>query len=126
MKILLVDDDRNIQKMYSGFLKDEGFEVYQALNAEASIQILRRKPVDLVLLDIKMPDVDGFFMRKIIHSINPKIKVIVASVYPVVEQKKRIAHADDYFDKSQGTELLLKTIAMTLQKSSSLPRERVL
>ena len=108
--------------MYSRFLKDEGFEVYQALDAKTAVKTLRGMPVDLVLLDIKMPDVDGFFMRKIIHKMHPKMKVIVASVYPIAEQKKRIAIADDYFDKSQGAELLLKMITMTFQKNSP-PKE---
>ncbi len=113
-RILLVDDDPNIQSMYSKLLKGEGYEVYQALDAEKATELLITQPIDLVLLDINMPRLDGVLMREVIEEYDKDIKIVVSSVYPLREQKKRITHADDYFDKSHGSEWLLAILKRTL------------
>lgn len=115
VKILLVDDDLNIQRVYFKILASEGFLVYQAMNAEKATEILISRHIDLVLLDINMPWIDGAFMKEVIDEYDSGLKVIVSSVYPLSEQKKRIPKADEYFDKSHGTEWLLTTIKKVLK-----------
>src|SRR3989304_4823174 len=53
-KILLVDDEPNIRLLYKELLNDEGYEVLEAETGKASFDILRREPIDLVVLDIKL------------------------------------------------------------------------
>lgn len=110
--ILIIDDDTKIRSIYKRFLTDEGFEVIEAADAqEGTFKMIRiYQPVDLVLLDINMPEIDGRYMRKVISEWDPHLKIIVSSVYPLEEQKQMIPHAADYFDKSQGTDVLLKKI----------------
>ncbi len=114
--ILLVDDDSGIQSLYGKLLREEGYEVYQALSAaEATRHMITRK-IDLILLDINMPEVDGAVMREVIDEYDTDLKVIVSSVYPLVKQREKISRADQYFDKSHGTEMLLSIIREVLQK----------
>lgn len=115
--ILLVDDDPGIQSIYGKFLKDEGYEVYQAQDAREATWFLIRQPIDLVLLDINMPIVDGTIMREIVEEYDKKLKVIVSSVYPLSEQRKKITNAHGYFDKSQGVERLIQIIQKVLDDS---------
>ncbi len=114
IRILLVDDDPSIQRTYGKFLKGEGYEVYQAEDAEIATELLLRHTFDLVLLDINMPGLDGTVMREVIDTYDENLKVVVSSVYPLSEQRKRIVKADDYFDKSHGTEWLKRIIRNVL------------
>lgn len=117
--ILLVDDDPAIQRTYSKFLRDAGYEVIQAEDAETATELLIRRPVDLVLLDINMPEVNGVVMREVVQIYNRELKVIVSSVDPLTEQRRKIPNADEYFDKSHGTEMLLSLIDKVQKKSKS-------
>lgn len=113
-RILIIDDEPKIRRLYSSLLSGEGFSVFEARNADEATGVLIAMQVDLVLLDIKMPETDGCEMRKTIKEYDEKLKVIVASVYPLDEQRQRIPAADDYFDKAQGTEVLLSKVKRAL------------
>ncbi len=114
-RILIVDDDPNIRRVYEELLSSEGFSVDSAKSAEEATEFLIRKTVDLVLLDINMPDINGVTMREVLEEYDDRLKVIVASVYPVSLQQRWIKKAGGYFDKSQGTEVLLNKIRQILE-----------
>ncbi|MDD5652896.1 MAG: response regulator [Candidatus Omnitrophica bacterium] len=109
-RILIVEDEEKVRRMYNAMLKNEGFVVLEAPDAIQASYILNREPVDIMLLDIKMPQVYGSMFYDMMQRSYKNIKVIVASVYPVDEQKEMIKGAADYYDKSQGLDLLLEKI----------------
>ena len=82
----------------------------EAENAEAAYEALLKTPVDIVLLDINMPEVDGGILFKIIDTFIHRTKVIVASVYSIESQKTVVNGAADYYDKSDGISVLLEKI----------------
>ncbi len=106
----MIDDDAAIRAMYGGLLGAEGYKVYEAETAEVAADFLTRKTVELVLLDINMPAVDGAAMKKILDTCGQGFKVMVASVYPIERQRKMISGVDDYYDKAQSPDLLLEKI----------------
>ncbi len=112
--ILLIDDDAGIRNLYGKLLRDEGYEVYLSPNAKFAAEVLFMQDLDLVLLDINLPDFGGEMMFDVIRDYNPKLKIMVASVYPLAHQKKWIPKATAYFDKAQGARALLETIRVTL------------
>ncbi|MFA6218023.1 MAG: response regulator [Candidatus Omnitrophota bacterium] len=118
-KILVVDDEKNIRDMYASLLVSEGFKVIEASNASDTNEILKKENIDLVLLDIKMPDVDGQTLSEVIQLFHKKTKIIVSSVYHPEEQKRMISWAHDYYDKSQGIEVLLKKIKGVVENGAS-------
>lgn len=109
-KILIVEDEEGVRRMYSTVLKNEGFEIFEATDAVEASHRLNKQPMDIMLLDIKMPQVYGSIFFDVVQMFHKKVKVIVASVYPVDEQKKMIKGAADYYDKSQGVDMLLDKI----------------
>jgi len=109
-KILIVEDEEKVRRMYNTMLKNEGFEVIEAPDAMEASCTLNRESVDIMLLDIKMPQVYGSIFYDMLQRSYKKVKVMVASVYPIDEQRKMIEGAADYYDKSQGLDLLLEKV----------------
>ena len=93
----------------------EGFEVIERSNAMEASETLVREKVDIVLLDINMPEVDGSILYEIMQLFHKRVKIIVTSVYPLDEQKRLIAEAADYYDKSQGIDILISKINKVLE-----------
>ena len=115
-KILIVDDEEKIARIYKSLLADEGYEVFEANDSHSATHLLvAQKDIDLILLDIRMPSVNGVMLCEIAREYNPEIKVIVTSACPLEDQKRLIIKADDYYEKSQGLEMLLSKIKTVLE-----------
>ena len=114
-KVLIVEDEQRITDIYMRLLIPAGLIVRCANNAQAATSILVREDIDLVLLDIKMPRVDGQKIFEIIEEYNPSIKVIVSSVYPIDKQKELVPRAVNYYDKSEGPINLLAKVKSALE-----------
>ncbi|MBI4844735.1 MAG: response regulator [Nitrospirae bacterium] len=81
MKILIVDDDLNIQRLYKEELEEDGYDVVVASTGMAGIEIFEKEKPDIVTLDILMPDMDGINVLRKMKDINPKIPVIMSTAY---------------------------------------------
>jgi DNA-binding NtrC family response regulator len=76
-KILVVDDEPNALKYLSKYLVKKGFEVDTAENGAQALNHIQNKPVDVVVLDVLMPGMDGMTVLKKIKGISPIIQVII-------------------------------------------------
>ena len=81
MKILVVDDDLHIQRLYKEEFQDEGYEVVVASNGAEAMEMFERENPDIVTLDILLPDVDGIRILRQMKEKNPKIPVIMSTAY---------------------------------------------
>jgi two-component system OmpR family response regulator len=108
--ILIVDDEKKIQSVFGKILCREGYNILKAAAAEDAHEVLLRHHVDLVLLDINMPKVDGSILYEVMDTFFKEIKVIVASVYPLEDQKLLITGAIDYYDKSDSLKVLIQKV----------------
>lgn len=113
--ILIIEDDAKMRKMYSQMLASEGYRVIEAANAMCANEALKADNINLILLDIKMPEVDGSVFYEITKLFHRQVKVIVSSVYSIDEQMRLVAEAADYHDKSQGVNILLTKIKRVLK-----------
>ena len=114
-KILIIDDEERIRTAYRTVLTKEGFEILEAKDSAQGIwEMFRNEDIDLVLLDIKMPEMGGSKIRRIIEDYDLPFKIIVSSVYPIDEQKNFIPNAHDYFDKVQGVDVLISKVRKVL------------
>ncbi|MBU0991879.1 MAG: response regulator [Proteobacteria bacterium] len=85
INILLIDDEKNVRKSFSACLEDYGYTVIEAENGKQGLDVLRKRNLDLVLVDLKMPEVDGFMVLKAIQSESPHTPVIVVSGMGIIE-----------------------------------------
>ncbi len=83
-KILIVEDEALLNEAYETVLKHEGYEVYKAFNGEEALEVLKHKTPDLILLDLRMPKMDGLtFLSELQKIDHPDYKIIVFSNYDV-------------------------------------------
>jgi len=100
--VLLVDDHQNSLIVLKKMLERSGINVIAVDNGEDAIKIFSEKNnIDLVLMDIKMPVMDGYNAMKEIKKLNPDIKVVAETAYGLYGDKKTILDAgfDDYLPK---------------------------
>ncbi|OCS91069.1 response regulator transcription factor [Caryophanon latum] len=121
MKILVVDDDRDILRLVSIHLQKEGYRVVQAESAEEALAILEHEAVDLVIADVMMPNMNGFELTEILTN-DLDIPVILLTAKGQLADKEQgfLAGSDDYIVKPfEPRELLFRVavIARRLHKT---------
>jgi DNA-binding NtrC family response regulator len=109
-RILIVEDEEKLRRVYREVLADQGFTILEAEDAGEAYGVLEREYIDLIILDIRMEEVDGATLNEVIRFFFRDKKVLVASVYPVEDQRILIPDAFDYFDKAQGIDLLVQKV----------------
>ncbi|MFA5095314.1 MAG: response regulator [Candidatus Paceibacterota bacterium] len=127
-RILVVDDEEDVRVILEAELSPEGFYVQMAADGEEAIDFLKREAFDLVILDIKMPKVDGFGVLRFIQNskeelINPKIKVIMLTGFGDLKnccESKKLG-ARDMITKPYDLVDLLATIDRVLSEKEKVP-----
>ncbi len=112
MKIMVVDDENIQREMLSGFLESQGFEVTGASGGIEAIEKFRQEHIQLVLLDHRMPDMNGDEVLEKIRVINPNVRAIMITAYGAVDTAVRVMKlgAVDFIEKPVDLEDLLQRI----------------
>lgn len=121
-RILIVDDESRIRRIYRRFLEPRGYRVFESANAVDARELVKSEPMDLILLDINMGDPNGDSLFEVLGAFHPDTRVIVASVYPVDDQRRLMHAAADYFDKSEGIDILLEKIDKAFTQTQCNPQ----
>lgn len=115
-RILVADDEEALRTVLSSELEGEGYSVKNAADGQEAITILQKNSFDLILLDIKMPNVDGFEVLKFVKDTAPETKVVMltgfADLKNAIESKK--LGAEDFISKPYDLVDLLTTVERVL------------
>lgn len=87
-KVLIVDDQNGIRILLMEVFNSEGYNTFQAANGKLALDIVRTESPDLVLLDMKIPGMDGLEILKHLKEIDPSIKVIMMTAYGELDMIK--------------------------------------
>jgi CheY-like chemotaxis protein len=126
-RLLVVDDDQVFRIVLRDTLTEEGYTVLVAADGREAIDVLARKPIDLILLDIVMPGIDGLTVLRRVKRFMPSIKVVVVTAYIeplLVEEAKRLG-ADDFIGKPYMLPDLLEAIERVLLPLPEEPTEKL-
>jgi|GEM_PF-746109 len=115
-KILIVEDDESSYDYLQIILSDIGFETFWSENGIEAIEVVKKRDIDLILMDINMPELNGVEATKIIKKLNPKIPIIAQTAYAIAGDKERFLDSgcDDYISKPIKRDLLLSKISSLL------------
>lgn len=118
--ILIVDDDLNLCQALTDELREVGYTSEFCTNADDAITFLSDKKVDLLLLDLKMPEKDGFYVLSKLDELTYPLKTVVLTAYADVKSAIEAARmgAVDFISKPYDFDELLITIRKVLQKDS--------
>ncbi|MGA3289224.1 MAG: response regulator [Candidatus Bathyarchaeia archaeon] len=116
-KILVVDDDENIRNTMKTILEDEGYLVDLAANGNEAIQKTKISAYNIALLDIRLPDMEGVELLKLIKDTVPRTRKIMVTGYPSMQNAISALNknADAYLIKPVDIENLLNTVKEQLQ-----------
>jgi DNA-binding response OmpR family regulator len=123
-KILIVDDEAKIREMIEKYARHEGFETAQASDGMEAVELCENNSYDLIVMDIMMPNLDGFSAVKEIRGFNPTVPVIMLSA--LGEEYDRIhgfdIGVDDYVVKPfSSKELMMRIHAILKRVKASSP-----
>ena len=115
--ILIIDDDDQLRKSFDKLLKEEGYCSKCAASGEAGLKIIEQEIPDLVILDMRLPGMNGFETFQVIHEIEPKLPVIIMTAYSTTETaiKATKMGAFDYILKPFDIPDMLTVIKQALE-----------
>ena len=110
-KIIVIDDDTAVTDLLSVLLKSHGFEVRATNNSTDGLSLIREEEFDLVILDLMMPEMDGWEICKEVRSFS-QVPIIVLSAFndPSMVASVLDAGADDYLTKPTPSRILVAHI----------------
>ena len=114
-KILCVDDEENIRLLLTCELEEEGYQVIGLGNPLQAMELIAQEKPDIVILDIKMPKMNGIELLKIIRDNYYDLPVILLSAYSSFKRDVAAKASDYYVVKSGDLTELKKTIRKILQ-----------
>ncbi len=123
-RILVVDDEAHIRELLSLYLRQEGYEVEEAQDGPAALELVRRSPPDLVILDIMLPGMDGWEVCRRLREISA-VPVIMLTARDDEEDSIRGLDlgADDYVTKPFSPRQLLARVRAVLRRAGSANAE---
>ena len=127
-RILVVDDEEMVRQSLEEILKLEGYEVVGVGRGEEALDILEKEKFDLVLLDLKMPGIDGLEVMHATGQVSPDTKVILltghGSLESAIEALRHGAH--DYLLKPVPSHDLLSSVARALAQRAEQQKKRLI
>jgi DNA-binding response OmpR family regulator len=115
MKILIVDDDQNILRLYKEELEEEGYTIVTASNGQEAIERFEAEDPDLVTLDILLPDIDGIKLLRQMKEKKPRLPIIMSTAYDYRDDFAVWA-SEAYIVKSSDLTELKATIKQLMEK----------
>jgi DNA-binding response OmpR family regulator len=109
-QILVIDDEENIRFLYKDELLKAGYKVVEAGNGIEGFEVMKTVPVDLIILDIRMPEMDGLDFLSELRKTNKTLPVILCTAYGQHKQDLASWAAERYIIKSSDLSNLLKNV----------------
>jgi two-component system NtrC family response regulator len=127
-RIVVIDDEVNAAAALETLLREDGYEVSRAHDGKAGLELIAKDAPDLVLTDLRMPEVDGIELLKRVKEIRPDCMVILMTAYGTVKTavKAMKLGAEDYVSKPIDMEELEIVLQKALEKRALLAERRLL
>ncbi len=118
-KVLIVEDDKDINNLISAYCKAEGYRSLQAFTGSTGLRMFLNEKPDAVLLDIMLPEIDGFELCRLVRAESDVPVIMISSMR---EDKDKLSlyslGADDYIEKPFSPRVLMAKISALLRRTS--------
>ncbi|MBE6969140.1 MAG: response regulator transcription factor [Ruminococcaceae bacterium] len=125
--ILVVDDDKNTRLLFKAVLQAENYTVFTADNGEAALEIMEQEHIDLVVLDVMMPKMDGYEFTRTLRESNNNLPILMVSAKQLPADRKQgfLVGTDDYMTKPIDEEEMLLRIRALLRRARIVSERRI-
>ena len=126
-EILVAEDDKNARRFLRAVLEEDGYRVHTAENGQEAMDILDREYIDLVVLDVMMPKMDGYEFTRQIRGANSSLPILMVSAMQLPKDKKKgfLVGTDDYMTKPIDPEEMLLRIRALLRRARITSERRI-
>lgn len=127
INILVVDDDKNIRRLMKAVLEREGYTVILAENGEEAMKQMESEHIDLCVLDVMMPKMDGYEFTKTLRECESSLPILMVSAKQLPADKKQgfLVGTDDYMTKPIDEEELLLRIKALLRRAQIFNERKI-
>jgi DNA-binding NtrC family response regulator len=125
--VLVVDDDLLALESLESYLRENDYDVATASTAQEAVSRVKADRFDVAILDMKMPEMDGFQVAAVLRQFQADLRVIIFTGYASLESEARAAQLNfyEYLPKSNWYDLLLPTLERVMtEPERPLPRQR--
>ena len=125
--ILVVDDDKHTRQLLRAILENEHYTVSTAADGEKALDLMDSEHIDLVVLDIMMPHMDGYEFTKALREVENNLPILMVSAKQLPEDKKKgfLVGTDDYMTKPIDEEEMLLRIKALLRRAKIVNDRRI-
>lgn len=125
--ILVVEDDRKLQRLICAVLKKNGYNAFEALDGEIALEILDKEYVDLIISDIMMPNMDGYELTESLRDAGYKMPILMVTAKDNFEDKQRgfLLGTDDYMVKPIDVNEMVLRVGALLRRSKVANEHRL-
>lgn len=125
--ILVADDDKDTRRLLRAVLEDAHYTVFTACDGEDAMRVLDREHIDLVVLDVMMPHIDGYEFTQSLRTVSSELPILMISARQLPEDRKRgfLVGTDDYMTKPLDEEELLLHIKALLRRAKIVSERRI-
>ncbi|KUO73098.1 MAG: two-component system response regulator [Clostridia bacterium BRH_c25] len=126
--ILVVEDDKNLRKLMTAVLKQNGYDVLNAEDGVTALDIINISHVDLVISDIMMPNMDGYTLTDELRQLNNNLPILMVTAKETFEDKKKgfFVGTDDYMVKPIDMDEMILRVAALLRRSRIVNEHRLI
>lgn len=125
--ILIAEDDKNTARLMKAVLKHAGYEVYHAMNGVAALELMDSQHIDLIVLDIMMPEMDGYEFTRQLRECNNNTPILMVTAKQQPEEKCKgfLVGTDDYMVKPVNEEEMLLRIKALLRRAQIVSEHKL-
>ena len=125
--ILVVDDDKNTRRLMRAVLEAEGYQVTVSEDGERALEVMDHEHIDLVVLDVMMPNMDGYAFTQALRSAHSDLPILMVSAKQLPADRKKgfLVGIDDYMTKPVDEEEMLLRIKALLRRAKIVSENQI-
>lgn len=127
INVLVIEDEENIRQIISKVLSREGYHVFEASSAEEGLDIIDKNLINLIVLDLTLPNMDGYEFTKEIRESNIEIPILMATAHqlPIDKHKGFMVGTDDYMTKPLDMDEFILRVKALLRRSKIVNERKI-
>jgi DNA-binding response OmpR family regulator len=126
-KILVVEDNKNMRKLMTTYLKKNNYETLEAEDGEKALEIMDNNHVDLIISDIMMPNMDGYELTKELRNANYMIPILLVTAKDTIDDKREgfLLGVDDYMVKPVDMDEMVLRVGVLLRRANIVNQRKL-